>query len=375
MYFKQLPTHIGKLLNLRHLHTSSEFFRFKPMPSVMGCLTSLVTLSHFTVGDMVEPHALDKLIRTERKPVTAELCDLSTLSDLRGKLTENCKAPTLRLGRQTSELNWDIVEMNLALNGRPETFGKHDEKLLEGLQALPPNLQKLGIDCYGGERFPRLDKLRSLNLIDIELMYCEGCQNLPCFSQFPFLKCLYIEHVPEVEYMDDELQHSASSSEAVVATKLFFPSLEELRISEMFSLKGWWRKSRAPMKVGHDPETTFLWPSSQKLMKLSLIDCPSLRCIPPCPVNIKELKLVKAYEELAPLKLMSVVPVTAAASISRSQYKLETLSTKILKDSDLLNLSTHREAFINLYSIKTLKFEECCNFTSLFGALECLTTL
>jgi len=50
-------------------------------------------------------------------------------------------------------------------------------------------------------------------------------------------------------------------------------------------------------------------------------------------------------------------------------------SLEILKDSNLLNLSTPREAFTNLSSIKTLKSEERCNFTSLFGALECHTTL
>ena len=49
------------------------------MPSGMGCLACLVTLSHFAVGDMVEPHALNRPIRNGRNPVTVQLRDLSAL--------------------------------------------------------------------------------------------------------------------------------------------------------------------------------------------------------------------------------------------------------------------------------------------------------
>ena len=82
-----------------------------------------------------------------------------------------------------------IAEMNLALNGRPETFSEHDEKLLEGFQALPPNLQKLGTDWFGGERFLswlRIDKISSLNLIDVEFMFVRDARISHLLANSPF---------------------------------------------------------------------------------------------------------------------------------------------------------------------------------------------
>ena len=75
----------------------------------------------------------------------------------------------------------------------------YDEKSLEGLQPHQ-NLKCLFVQGYGGVRFSSWLCLL-INLVDLTIENCKRCQHLPLLSQIPFLECLVLSMMDDLEYI------------------------------------------------------------------------------------------------------------------------------------------------------------------------------
>ncbi|GAB4832130.1 hypothetical protein Ancab_040258 [Ancistrocladus abbreviatus] len=360
LYLTQLPVGITMLRQLRSLNLS-DCCSIKHMPFGMGKLTAIQRLDRFVVGTK---NSSGSDLRT----ATAQLSDLGTLNNLRGRL-EICVRGKLedpfsdeanlrsKHGLSELKLKWETEE-----DDNHESNHKEDhEGVLEGLQP-PPNLKKLEIGNYAGERlssWASVDQLTRFlpNLVEIMLENCKRCPNLPLFGQLPSLKCLYLYHLESVEYMESDTSLSSST--------LFFPSLEELRLGQMTRLKGWWKVAGEGDNYIHGPETSTSsvsaaaatmakeqhhlpttlsssWqpPSFPKLAKLFIRCCPNMTSMPliPCVEGLK----------LEDLKGNLMRTVFAFESGTTPASKLKSLEI----DNDEHLISIPRNCLQNLYFLR-----------------------
>ncbi|GAB4832537.1 hypothetical protein Ancab_040272 [Ancistrocladus abbreviatus] len=291
------------------------------MPSGMGNLTAIQRLDKFIVGTKNSSGS-------DFRTATAGLRDLGTLNNLRGRLeiciggksedlfSDEAKIANLRSKHGLSELKleWELVWETEEDDNHESNRKEDHEGVLEGLQP-PPNLKKLEIGNYAGERLPSWASVENLttslpNLVEIKLTNCGRCQHLPLFSLLPSLKYLFLSGLESVEYMESDTSLSSSASSA-----LFFPSLETLELSYMSRLRGWWKVAGEEDNYIHGPETSTSsvgataatvareqhhlattlsssWqpPSFPKLAKLTVFECPNMTSMPLIPC-VEELDL------------------------------------------------------------------------------------
>ncbi|KAI6683865.1 hypothetical protein NL676_029778 [Syzygium grande] len=193
------------------------------------------------LGQLSSLHRLTRFILPKDKALAKDCCELGELNglnDIRGSLSiENLgsvtdvvaesKAANL-IGKHSLEslqLEWGDFDTDDAV------IGDRDEALLGGLQPHS-NLQKLTIQGYRGESFPKwmTDNfaLSLPNLVKVGISSCGRCKRLPPLGQLSRLKTLSIGSLPELE--DTEPCHSSTSTPP-------FPSLLELRIRGCMKLK------------------------------------------------------------------------------------------------------------------------------------------
>ncbi|GAB4832585.1 hypothetical protein Ancab_040280 [Ancistrocladus abbreviatus] len=305
-FLESLPEDIGKLTNLRHL-VLEGCDALCHMPSGMGKLTKLRTLSEFILGSEHTSEAN-----------TAQLRDLQALDNLTGELKISIRGKLKNLMADAAQSNLrnksGLVRLHIHWDPREELY---DEAVLVlgGLQP-PPNLMELLIQNYAGERLPSwasVDQLTRFlpNLIEIRLVDCKRCQNLPLLGQLPSLKSLALCGLESVEYMESDTPLSLSASSVA-----FFPSLETLILYDMGSLRGWWKVAGEEDNYIHGPKiststssvgaaaatvareqhhlaTTLSssWRprSFPKLAKLFMDNCPNMTSMPLCPF-VEELE-------------------------------------------------------------------------------------
>ncbi|GAB2279528.1 hypothetical protein Dimus_039355 [Dionaea muscipula] len=402
-----LPMDIRKLINLRHLDVGG-CDNLTCMPVGIGTLTNIHKLNYFLVGS--------KSSTTNSRRMGAQLRDLNTLVELRGKLhikilgelrdpINEAKEENLRsicTGLTELELEWnedDYVK---------DYVQKHDEDVLDGLQPNP-DLRRLEIRCYRGQRlpiWPSMDNLNSSfpNLVVVSLENWKWCQNVPMFHRLPSLKSLTLRYLGSVEYMESSNYKPASST-------LFFPSLEELTLEGMDKLKGWWNievEAAETCSVGEEAPISCIssikwWqqqkqlPSFPRLRRLEIYECPNLKSMPLCP-NVEELYLLGVNKELVVLTYSMASPIeySTAASTSSSFHEsssrlkhlyfddvnnilsllaagcLQNISSLTIQDPMLPDLSALGPS---LSSLQSLKIKDCHGLRSLSGGLEHLSSL
>ncbi|XP_056686652.1 putative disease resistance protein RGA1 [Spinacia oleracea] len=242
----------------------------------------------------------------------------------------------------------------------------HDEAVMEGLKPHP-NLRQLGIYWYRGQKLPSWAMMGNLcinlpNLVEIELLRCGRCQQLPPFGQLPFLKCLSLVSLESVEYMEMDCSvydHPLSSAEIP-----FFPSLQELTLMYMDNLKGWWNEAIVNNEA---EEAAHISMSFSNLRKLWIQKCLKLIFLPKCP-NVEELTLVDANERISLSKMATVTS-------SNSSSKLRKLT--ISNVEDLISLPReclHQLHSLNVEGAELVNTDEIGNevFKSISSSLCCL---
>lgn len=175
----ELPTDLGRLINLRHLDIEGAC-KIERMPPRMGKLKDLQT---FRGKFVLDKYTADNIVA------------LKELEHLRGKL---CISGLRNVVQVADALETDTRRRKKYLNelvlewGGKSGDADDSEKERQVLENLHPhaNLKRLTIESYGGTRFPGWleDPCNLSNLVDLTLRDCGNCWVLPAVEQLPSLQ-------------------------------------------------------------------------------------------------------------------------------------------------------------------------------------------
>ncbi|GKV41321.1 hypothetical protein SLEP1_g48870 [Rubroshorea leprosula] len=335
-HIRKLPITIGNLIDLHHLDIT-DTYSLKEMPSGIGNLKNLVTLSKFIVGKAIG--------------MMTRLSDLKNLSQLRGRLSILDLQNVLDV-QEAREANLDKIhgleELDLewlALDN------DRDESILEMqvLSWLNPhsNLKSLKISCYGGENFPPwvCDPSLFFNLSSMKLSRCERCTLLPSIGLLPVLKELIIEGMDSIEAISFEFYGQHGS----------FPSLAELVFRRMPNWKEWTSPTKS---AGEFP----------CLHKLVIENCPKLLGqLPSNLSSLKELdvrrcngKLLKSMGDVPSLTYLRIEQISELTCLPMSM-SLPSLKELSIRDCNGVLL----KSMVDLTSLTNLEIEQISELTCL----------
>ncbi|KEH25214.1 putative disease resistance protein RGA3 isoform X1 [Medicago truncatula] len=283
---------VTKLINLRHLeiHRCKAFEEM--MPTGLGKLSSLQSLSSFYVVN-------------DRKKKSGKLNELQNLNSLRGNLEINRLDQVKDVMLETQHVNLKDKKLleSLDLNWENQDNKQNNFRLLENL-CPHQNLKRLHVRWYPGYEFSSW--LSSINHLSyISLFGFDNCKSLPPLEHLPCLKSLEISSMKVLEYIHlEEVFHTAAT---------FFPSLERLKFSGCKNFTGWQRMKRQVSvdKLSHPP--------LGRLSQLIINKCPELTDLPTFP-NVEELQLCESM--VTPLKETLDI---ASSSSSTPLSKLKSL--------------------------------------------------
>lgn len=219
------------LVTLRHIYFNDE----RHMPSSIGNLTSLQTLPLFVVG-------------TERG---RGIIQLGGLEKLRGGL-KICKLEQVseeEATRAKLKSKVHLSRLQFLWSGDRASSNDDEEGVLEGLRP-GSNLKSLTIENYKGSKFPSwMKKINDASifclksLVELKLINCDECENIPNLGLFPELKVVTIGKMPKVIRMGSEFydigSNAASSSRDGGQSITLYPALRKLKLYDMEMLEEW----------------------------------------------------------------------------------------------------------------------------------------
>ncbi|XP_058078461.1 disease resistance protein RGA2-like isoform X1 [Magnolia sinica] len=350
----ELPRNMSKMTSLRHLEINrydqwtsvQDYYKsLTQMPANIGELKFLRTLSIFIVG----------------KDSGRGVRELQGLN-LQGELTiRNLENVTCAADAQEANLkekpnllmlrfSWGHdIDLNLEGN---------IEQTLEGLQPHP-NLKRLVVEEYVGTRFPHWMSSSLLsNLVEISLINCRRCEQLPPLGQLPFLKVLMVRGMDAVKCIDNHFYGNVITQG--------FPSLKKLKFQDMPNFEEW---------LGFTGRE--ILPCLEGL----IVDkCPKLRMLL-CLQSLKYLTLTDSNEML----LGSVAKLTSLSSLRIEGFKeLTLLPDRLLRNHTHLSTLSIRCCpklellpgdLGNLAALESLTISYCHELLSLPEELQNLTSL
>ncbi|KAK9007729.1 hypothetical protein V6N11_074648 [Hibiscus sabdariffa] len=343
---QMLPKGLKKLKNLKYLDLRG-CDQLISMPVGLGQLTCLRKLSKFVVG-VDKGRGIDELkeLALEGELSITGLCNVKNSTEAKNaNLIEKKNLRSLGLSWRSGKYS--------------ESCYHHEhgnaEEVLDALQPHP-SLKKLCITDYQGVRFPNwMMDLLLPNLVEIKLLHCGRCDQLPPLGKLHFLKVLTIRGMGAVKRMDSSFYGDVESS---------FPSLEVLKIKGAGCLEEW-----TTMNGGeHFP----------LLRSLSIGGCPKFVKLPMLQ-SLKDLEVGNANDTL--LKSLMMMNATNLTSLRLFQYgelpvgllrnhkQLETLTI------DGISLKSSSGLLDNLSSLKSLELRNCSELESLPRGLQNLRCL
>lgn len=352
-----LPKQMRCLRNLRHL-LLEDCFSLDEMPSKIGELSSLKTLSLFVVG-RGKGNRLGEL----------RFLNIGGKLSIRGleRVENHMDAKMANLHEKEN-----LRELILEWKGNTSETEKidMDENILEALQPHP-NIEVITIGGFRGKYFPRCLRDSSLvNLVEFYLQDCPSCSSLPQLGELPRLKIMSLKGLP-VEYIVEDGSPRMTK----------FPSLEQLVLDSLHHLKGFSKE-----------KVTEIFP---RLQKLSIERCSSL-ILPQLP-PLKELAVSEGsnltslwrsdfltsltiYGGDVPNEVME--NLTNLKSLSVVEAHENTLSARGLKSLENLCISKNLRVtclphgwFPHLTTLKTLEIRGCPEFVELPEDIKYLKSL
>ncbi|XP_008237074.1 PREDICTED: putative disease resistance protein RGA1 isoform X2 [Prunus mume] len=272
------------------------------------------------------------------------------------------------------------------------------------IEVLQPhkNLKKLVINGYPGIKFPHW---ALPDLVAAVFTNCRSCEYLPTVGNLPLLKTLSLQGMHGVKSIGTEFYGDG--------TDIWFPSLEELSISDFANLEEWssandrnaFRRLKK-LNVKICPKLAHI-PLPQSLLHLEIQDCnptlvpiadlsllsvlildkiPDLVSLPKglfASTSLSSLKIVSCpklhsmpleIQNLSSLKSLTIRWCEKLSSLPQSLQNLKALES--LEISGCGSLTSLLDGGIaGLASLRTLSIENCSELTSLLSSLEQLTLL
>ncbi|XP_026438766.1 putative disease resistance RPP13-like protein 1 [Papaver somniferum] len=208
-----------------------------------------------------------------------ELADLKSLQELGIVNLENVRGGKIEAEKANFKGKQNI--RNLSLEWK-KNFQEEEEwttnnsfMVLEGLQPHP-NLKELSIEGFPGLKLPKWMGSSSClpNLVKLNFKDCKSCTKLVGMGQLPCLQILGIQRMNSVKCLgkefycqQEEEEESKGSATPDTTTRILFPSLTRLLISNLENLEEW----SAP------PQHDISFPC---LEKLEIEECGKLTSIP-----------------------------------------------------------------------------------------------
>ncbi|XP_031276701.1 putative disease resistance protein RGA3 [Pistacia vera] len=280
---KELPQAMGRLINLRHL-TNDNTDSLSYMPIGIGRLTHLRTLSEFIVSGAGNGTHGNKACNLE---------SLKDLNRLRGKLVlrglGNVKNVSEVLKMELKNKK-NLSGLGVIFDGDIEEIHYNDKSILKALQP-PLNLEKLDIQSYRGSTFlsnwiMSLTRLRELSLND-----CINCKHLSSFGILPSLASLRISKISSVKNVDDKFWGIESDGRSFLSSStILFPRLKYLKFSDMEEWEEWDYKI---IREGEEKECPQFMPC---LASLEINFCRKLKALPDDILQRTTLKKLEFYE-------------------------------------------------------------------------------
>ncbi|KAK6260999.1 hypothetical protein SCA6_015473 [Theobroma cacao] len=320
---EKLPKDMRKLINLRHLNLS-DCRLLNKLPNGIGDLRSLQTLPVFIVGK-------------EASCSIAELQNLDLHGELEIRNLENVSNSRCSKSAKRANLKekWNLQSLKLWWEHVDEVHVKENvEHVIEGLQPSF-ELKKLEIKNYVGSKFPGwLMNPCLTNLVELSLIKCQRCVQLPLLQKLPALEVLTINEMEATMYFCNDLQGNAGGNG--------FVSLKTLSIENMSNLLGWTTNGGQ-----------LILPS---LKQLVIDGCPNLGSLPELP-SVASMKLDDCSMDL----LRMVTRITTLSDLIISGFsELVQLPQGLLKSNP---------------SLLSLEIRDCLELRSFSGELQTLGPL
>ncbi|XP_078158861.1 putative disease resistance protein RGA4 [Carex rostrata] len=307
----ELPEGMRYMMSLRHLHIEN-CDGLKCTPPGLGELKYLQTLTYYIVG-------------TRDGNKFGELKTLNIGGQLEVyNLGEVGNAREAREVNMESKQNLDHLVLSWGMPNRVSEGVRSNSSLavvvdLEVLTALKPcnKLKVLKIEKYRGDKFPIwMNEYQMLeNLVELYIVECRRCINLPPLHRLPLLQILKIDHMDNLRHFCCGVLMNVEGGDDAPKT---FPSLKSLYLYNMPNLDCWCEGD-----VGEN--TSLIFPV---LSELSITDCPKLNTIPITP-KLEEMIIVgnNTLSSLA-TGITNVRRLTLESRGGRENIVEETLSFK-----------------------------------------------
>ncbi|CAL2278280.1 unnamed protein product [Prunus armeniaca] len=375
----------GSLQNGDKMYSSFEYLRvldlnncdLVDLPNSLGdliCLRSLhqlQTLPLFVSGKLPKGSEPYVWLRTRNSGILGMLRGLNLHGELNINRLENIGYATpadegqlfMKKNLESLGLYWGFIP------GFKDSFAKPPNAPAEvgvagphiALQAkqlircLQPheNLKNLVINGYPGTKFP---DWALPNLVAADFTNCRSCEHLPAVGNLPLLKTLSLQGMHGVKSIGTEFYGDG--------TNIWFPSLEELSVSDFANLKEW--------SSANDGN------AFRRLKKLTVKSCPKLAHIP-LPQSLQHLELRECNPTMVPIAYLSLLSVLILDKIpdlvSLPEGLFGSASLSSLKIVSCPKLHSMPLEIQNLSSLKSLTIRWCEKLSSLPRSLQNLKAL
>ncbi|WVZ12952.1 hypothetical protein V8G54_017482 [Vigna mungo] len=341
-FLRGLPKNLTQLQDLRHIVMDDCKSVVETLPKISK-LRHLRTLSIFVVGS---------------KPGCG-------LADLRIRGLENVpNEGDAKQANLMSKKELNRLHLSWGSSANSEGSNVSVERVLEALEP-PSALKSFGMRGYQGRQLSNWMKsvLVMRDLVEVELLDCDNCEELPPLGKLPHLKILYISEMKNVKWIDGETYDGVEEKA--------FPSLEKLTVRNLPNLERMLREEGVEML-----------PRLSKLRIDGVLSfkVPRLPCVE--TLHATGIEDVTSFmegvgENMACLKTLSIYCIKGVVVLPDEFRRLGAL--QVLYIGEWYDLEYFPEHVMEgLTSLRTLSIEFCEKLKSLsegVGHLACLERL